>query len=147
VVTVTCHYDKGDLDTILSFDDRARIAGLRFAPVQATADFSAPPYARPDSYSELTVTVGNGEWAVQGTLTLPKGKGPFPAVVLLAGSGPQDRDETIGPNKSLRDLAWGLASQGIATLRYDKRTYTHGLKLVRDKVQVTLKEEVVDDAL
>ena len=55
------------------------------------------------------------------TVTLPKGAGPFPAVVLVQGSGPHDRDETIGPHEPFRDLAWGLASRGIAVLRYDKR--------------------------
>src|SRR5262249_25220215 len=69
----------------------------------------------------------------------------FPAVVLLAGSGPQDRDETIGPNKALRDLAWGLAAQGVASLRYDKRTLVYGPRL--EKAKITVKEEVVDDAV
>jgi hypothetical protein len=59
---------------------------------------------------------------VPATLTLPHGNGPWPAVVLLAGSGPQDRDETVGPNKPLKDLAWGLASRGIAVVRFDKIT-------------------------
>jgi uncharacterized protein len=46
-------------------------------------------------------------------------------VVLLSGSGPQDRDETIGRNKPLKDLAWGLASAGVAVLRFDKVTHAH----------------------
>jgi dienelactone hydrolase len=65
-------------------------------------------------------------------------------VVLLHGSGPHDRDETIGPNKPLRDLAWGLASQGVAVLRYEKRTREHGH---RWKPTMTFREETVDDAL
>jgi uncharacterized protein len=66
---------------------------------------------------------------VPGTLTVPRGPGPFPAVLLLAGSGPQDRDESIGANKPFRDLAWGLATRGIAVLRCEKVTYTHGAAL------------------
>jgi len=77
----------------------------------------------------------------------PEGKGPFPAVVLVHGSGPQDRDETIGPNKPFRDLAWGLASQGIAVLRYDKRTKVHGAMMAGAVEQFTVKEETIDDAL
>src|SRR5690606_19565221 len=80
-----------------------------------------------------------------GTLTLPRGEGPFPGVVLVHGSGPQDRDERIGPNRPFRDLAWGLATRGIAVLRYDKRTFVHGPRL--DPTQVTLEDEVVADAL
>ena len=74
--------------------------------------------------------VGVGEWVLPGTISMPRGDGPFPAVVLVHGSGPNDRDETIGPNKPFRDLAGGLASQGIAVLRYEKRTRQHPLKLL-----------------
>ncbi|WP_279581903.1 alpha/beta hydrolase family protein [Fodinicola feengrottensis] len=75
------------------------------------------------------MTLGAGEFAVPGTLSLPHRPGPLPAVVLLCGSGPLDRDETIGRNKPFKDLAWGLASRGVAVLRFDKVTYVHGAKL------------------
>ena len=81
-----------------------------------------------------------------GTLSMPTGAGPFPAVVLVAGSGPNDRDETLGPNKPFKDLAGGLASRGIAVLRYDKRTKVYGAKLAAVK-DFTVKQEVVDDVL
>ena len=61
-----------------------------------------------------------------GTLTLPKAQKPVAGVVLVHGSGPNDRDETILKNRPFRDLAEGLASQGIAVLRYDKRTRVYG---------------------
>jgi hypothetical protein len=61
------------------------------------------------------------------------------------GSGPNDRDETQGPNKPFQDLAWGLASQGIAVLRYDKRTFVYRGKL--SPFSITVKEETIDDAL
>ena len=82
-------------------------------------------------------------WPLPATLALPKGAGPFPAVVLVHGSGPHDRDETIGPNKPFRDFAWGLASQGIVVLRYDKRTYHYQERLAAGNI--TVKEEVLDD--
>ncbi len=81
---------------------------------------------------------------------MPVGQGLFPAVVLVHGSGPQDRDETIGPNKPFRDLAWGLATYGIAVLRYEKRTRVYGQKLQQDKkllTSFTVYEETVDDAV
>jgi hypothetical protein len=56
-----------------------------------------------------------------GTLTIPDGPGPFPAVVLVTGSGPQDRDETLMGHKPFLVLADHLARHGIATLRYDDR--------------------------
>src|SRR4051794_36392117 len=95
-------------------------------------------------FTEEPVVVGSGEWALPGTLTLPTGTGPFPAVVLVHGSGPHDRDETIGPNKPFRDLAWGLATRGIAVLRYEKRTKEHGAKFVKENTY-TLRSEVIDD--
>ena len=99
-------------------------------------------------FREVDVTVGEGQWALPGTLTLPNGSGTFPGVVLVQGSGPSDRDETIGPNRIFRDLAWGLVSQGIAVLRYEKRTFKHAQKFTPDLIsRMTVKEEVMDDAL
>jgi dienelactone hydrolase len=80
-----------------------------------------------------------------GTLTLPASGGPHPVVVLVHGSGPHDRDETIGPNRPFRDIAGGLASRGIAVLRYEKRTKVHGARI--DATAFTVEQEVIDDAL
>jgi uncharacterized protein len=63
-----------------------------------------------------------------------------------AGSGSLDRDETIGRNKPLRDIAWGLASRGIATIRFDKVTYAHADEL-KDAHDFTLADEYLPDAI
>lgn len=81
-----------------------------------------------------------------GILTMPKGEGPFPAVVLLQGSGSSDKDETVGSLKPFRDIAEGLASQGIAVYRFDKRTYVYGIELATKK-DITLKDEYLEDAV
>jgi hypothetical protein len=78
---------------------------------------------------------------------MPKGNGPFPAVVLVHGSGSNDRDETVGPNKPFKDLAWGLASRGIAVLRYEKRTKQYPLKCAEMIENFTVDDETIDDAL
>ncbi len=142
-VTVTCQFEQAYIDFIITFDAAEKIAGLHFNQSTYTGD----SVKMPDSVTEKDVTVGSGEWKLPGTLTMPKGKGPFYAVVLVHGSGPNDRDETIGPNKPFRDLAWGLASQGIAVLRYDKRTKVYATKLQAAGGIITVKEESVDDAL
>ncbi len=74
---------------------------------------------------------------------MPKGKGPFPGVVLVHGSGPEDRDETVGGAKPFKDLAQGLASRGIAVLRYVKRTKQYPIL----EAAPTMTAESVDDAV
>jgi uncharacterized protein len=86
-------------------------------------EWTTPPYADPTRFGEHEVTLGTGDRAVPGTLTRHATRSRI-GVVLLSGGGPFDRDETSGPNKPLKDLAWGLASAGIAVLRFDKITHT-----------------------
>lgn len=109
----------------------------------ATAE---PPYADVTTFEEHELTFGLEQFPLGGTLTLPRGTGPFPAVVLVHGSGPADRDETAGPNKPFRDLAWGLASRGIAVFRYDKRTLVHGPAMAVD-TNMTVDDETIIDAV
>ncbi len=143
IVFVTCEFEKATIEVRLVFDSGGKVAGLSFVPPQSN---TPPPYSRKDSFTESAVTVGSGEWSLPGTLTMPKGDGPFPAVVLVHGSGPQDRDEVTGPMRPFRDLAWGLASRGIAVVRYDKRTKVHAAKVVAQP-HFTVKEETIDDAV
>ncbi|HXI25579.1 MAG TPA: alpha/beta fold hydrolase [Pyrinomonadaceae bacterium] len=123
------------------------LAEAALAKAPKAAEYQPPTYAVPTSFHEQEVTVGaNSEWPLPATLTLPNGNGPFPAIVLVHGSGPNDRDETQMANKPFKDLASGLASQGIAVLRYDKRTRVHSEKLVKLS-NFTVKDETIDDAL
>lgn len=86
--------------------------------------------------------VNNGAVSLPATL-LANGDKAAPIVVFVHGSGPNDRDETLGPNKFFRSLADSLAARGIASLRYDKRTmlYKGGADTL------TYREETVDDAV
>lgn len=145
-VIITCEFENLKLDVQISFDKESKINGLYFNPTKVKENYQTPSYANTDLFEEKEVTVGKGEFALPATLTIPKGKTNFPAVVLVHGSGPNDRDETIGSNKVFKDLAWGLASNGIAVLRYDKRTLVHGRTLAKIK-RFTVNEETVDDAL
>jgi uncharacterized protein len=147
-VVVTCEFAHGALDLTVVFDGAGQIAGMFAAPAagSAAAESAPPPYVQPDRFAETAVAVHSGDWVLPGTLSMPQGAGPVPAVVLVHGSGPQDQDETIGPNKPFRDLAWGLASAGIAVLRYDKRTYADPQR-AREIQHITVKDEVIDDAV
>jgi len=150
IVLITCSFEKTLLDARVVFDKDGKIAGLQFVPPAPPAKYEPPAYADPSKFTETGVTVGSGDWALPGTLTMPKGAGPFPGLVLVHGSGPNDRDETLGPNKPFQDLAWGLASRGVAVLRYDKRSKVHGKRIVADpelEAAMTVKDETIDDAL
>ncbi len=98
------------------------------------------------AFQEREISFGEDSWTLPGTLSIPYKEGPFPALVLVHGSGPNDRDETLGANKPFRDLAQGLASRGIAVLRFDKRTRVHGARIASSS-GLTVAEEAVDDAV
>ena len=136
---VPCHFAKGALDFVLPSTSRCRSIGLRLLPHPTSVPWTPPPYAAKDARTR-ELTVGD----LGGTLTVPAGAGPFPCIVLVHGSGPNDRDETIGPNKVFADLAAGLAANGVATLRYDKRTRVKPETLPKD---FTVEDEVIKDAV
>lgn len=146
VVNVSLQFEQRSFEARVILDEQAKVIGLLFGgagPKKAAT--SPPPYADPSAFAEQDFMVLSGQFRLPGTATLPKSGAPFPVVLLVASSGPNDRDETIGPNKPLRDVAWGLATLGIASIRYDKRTLVYGPRLdIRD---LTYKEEVVEDAV
>src|ERR1035441_9614043 len=120
------------------------VAGMFFLPGEVA--WQRPAYSKPDSFRERDVTVGEGQWKLPGTLTVPAGQGPFPAIVLVHGSGPNDRDETVGGTKVFKDLAEGLASRGVVVLRYEKRTRQYSAAMAA-LASFTVQEETVDDAI
>ena len=96
------------------------------------------------------IVVGEGtKYPLKGLLTLPaQSNGPVPAVVFVHGSGSSNMDEKVGKLTPFKDLAEGLARHGIASIRYDKRTFAHVWKLLRDrKTTITVKEETIEDAI
>ena len=97
--------------------------------------------------SEKIIVGENTKYPLNGMLTLPDDTNkPVPAVVFVHGSGPSNMDEKVGKITPFKDLAEGLARHGIASVRYDKRTFVHGFKLVKEK-NVTVKMETIEDAL
>lgn len=103
--------------------------GGRKYPLELTRGVVAAPPKRPQEpkppfpYDSEDVTFKNaaGGHALAGTLTMPKTGRPLVAVVMITGSGPQDRDSTISAHKPFWVLADQLAREGIAALRYDDR--------------------------
>jgi dienelactone hydrolase len=153
ITYVTCQFEKAALDARIVFNPAGKISGLFFVPAKSAEELKQdskpvplPNYIKPDSFTEKEITFGKDPWILPGTLTIPKGSGPFAAIVLVHGSGPNDRDETIGPNKPFKDLAQGLASKGIVVFRYDKRTFHYRSQLAKDANDITVRQETIDDA-
>jgi dienelactone hydrolase len=133
------------LDMQVTLTPEGRIGELFFRPAGSGDDYQPPSYVDREKFKELGTEVGEDPWKLKAKLCVPVGKGKFPAVVLVHGSGPNNLDEKIGSNRPFRDLAWGLASRGIVVLRYDKRTFAHGSKMTGGDMGV--REEVLDDAI
>jgi dienelactone hydrolase len=145
---VACRH--GGFTIVCTVADDGRLLGLQLAPLDAAepiAPWQPPSYADPATFEEQEVTLETGPRLVPGTITAPLDRvRPGAAVVLLAGSGSLDRDETIGRNKPLKDIAWGLASRGITVVRFDKVTYTHASDL-KDAQNFTLSDEYLPQAI
>ena len=100
--------------------------------------------------NEEKIIIGeNTQYPLNGLLTLPDDTAkPVPAVVFVHGSGASNMDEKVGKLTPFKDLAQGLARHGIASVRYDKRSFAHGFKMLRDKdLEVTVKTETIYDAI
>lgn len=147
VVVIRGNYEKLSLDFKVTVDQKGWVAGFFVSNIAAKANWTLPPYAKAGVWKDEEVEVGAAGWPLKGTLSIPSGKEPFPAVLLVQGSGPSDRDEAIGPNRIFADIAAGLATDGIAVLRYDKRSLVYGDEMAKSAATVGVGEETVDDAV
>ena len=139
---IPCVFSTTPADLVLIVQDGA-IAGLQTGVYSGGQEETEQSEAF-DSIELALPVPALGE--LPGTLTIPKGEGPFPVVVLLSGSGPNDRDETLGNLKPFRDIAEGLAEQGVAVYRFDKRSYVFGAELATKK-DISLVDEYIEDAV
>ncbi|BBJ27248.1 esterase EstD [Athalassotoga saccharophila] len=137
-------FQKSYLDILVTVDKNSKVAGLFFRP--ASRFYEIPPYAITSKFEIKKIEIGN-EYKVPAELTIPNGKGPFPAVILIAGSGPEDMNESIGPNRPFEDIAYGLSSNGIVVLRFDKSTYVYAKEFESGQIKTDLENEYFKDAL
>jgi dienelactone hydrolase len=146
VVLLSCRFEKFDVTLRLVFNTTGELAGLASLSPVSRAVWVAPDYVDAATFDDRAVSVHTGHWDLPGSVTVPKAPGKHPAIVLVHGSGPQDMDESIGPNRMFKDLAYGLASQGVVVLRFEKRTHKYGASISDDPASFTVKDEEMDDA-
>lgn len=142
VAEIEVAYTDATIHVRMTFNQTNKLAGLHIS--------SDNILIYPDELVEEEVIIGEGTPnELEGILTLPKEyQGKLPAVVLVHGSGPSDKDESVYAYKPFQDLAWGLAEQGIAVLRYDKRTFVYRDRMSVDEMRkFTVYEETIEDAI
>lgn len=141
-VFVPAEFARLTVDLKIVLDRQNKVAGLFVVP--HSLGYARPDYVKTAEFFEQKTSIASGALTLDALWTIPKGNPPFPAVILVHGSGPHDKDESVGSNKPFKDLAEGLASNGVAVLRYEKRTKQHPTKM--DLNNITVQEETVEDA-
>jgi pimeloyl-ACP methyl ester carboxylesterase len=141
VFSYQCDLSLAPVTINLSWDDQGGLLGLAVYGAQPL------PALLPQGVREENLTTGATGWALPGTLLMPSGVKLPPVVLLVPGSGPADRDGTFGPNTVFRDLAIGLAGDGIASLRFDKRGRAFTKRFFEKRTSWTFDDEIVDDAV
>jgi dienelactone hydrolase len=137
VVTEKIRGTLYNINVTISYNTKGKAVGIwtNFIPKDP------PKPQTTDKWEEFSITVG--EKKLPGMLTLPKGVQEPPVVIMIQGSGSSDMNMSVGttPNRPFEDIAHGLAEQGIATLRYNKRTYQYPAG-----GGDTIEYEILDDA-
>ncbi|NLJ90530.1 MAG: prolyl oligopeptidase family serine peptidase [Clostridiales bacterium] len=138
-----------NLNVQVSFNKNNQIIGFSYEEFGLSS--ATQTRERPEGIVEEDYSFYSDGHVITGTFTSPTSSGDgtnlatYPLVVLTPGFGPSDRDLSIFENKPFRDLAWGLAEAGIATYRYDKRTYLYDD--VVNAADFTVYDESINDAI
>lgn len=145
VVVVEERFANSNLSIQLAFDGAGSVAGMMTRPTAPDAAQEEAVEEGPWTEVELTVEA-DPSYPLGATLCLPEGVERPPVVVLVQGSGASDRDEAVYAIHPFRDIAHGLAERGVATLRYDKRTYVYLVAAGESGMDVDIRVETLDDA-
>lgn len=134
-VVTTLEYTQTGVTVTLVFDAENAVAGLwlNYRTLPAAAESEA--------FTETEIQIG--EYRLDGILTLPANAENPPVAILIQGSGQTDFDETVGELKPFRDLAHGLAENGIASIRFNKRFYQR--LALANEIKVTIRTEILED--
>ncbi|MBE5777763.1 MAG: hypothetical protein E7331_00330 [Clostridiales bacterium] len=145
--------EKQDLDLYFTHknqEDDWEVMALQFVPAEEQTTTQQVSVGEEEAsenevnYTEINVTIGTEEYPLNGILTLPNGasaENKVPVCILVHDEGPLDMNSTIGNTALFKDIAHMFGNMGVATLRYDKRTYTYG-----ETAEMTAYEETIQDA-
>jgi uncharacterized protein len=143
VVTIPLTFADKSIKARFAINASGQVGVMYLMPGET--EWTRPAYSKPDSFTERPVTFGEDDWKLPGTLAVPNGAGPFPAVLLVQDFGPKDRDDSHAVLKPFRDLSDGLASRGVVVLRYEKRIRQYSGRM--SGKPFTADDETVDDAV
>ncbi len=127
-------FEKSKLDVQMTFNDSNKLIGFYIVPHKT--------FEKRDEKTALKIKSDDIE--LDGTLLIPSSNNKKKLVIFVHGSGVSDRDETIGLNKPFKDIAEYLLANGIASYRYDKRTYSNPETF---NEQSTVEQETINDAV
>ncbi len=144
VVLQHAQFEKKKIDFKVVFGTNQKVKGVSFLPGEPREAYKLPPYYKQDSVVEERLALKMGPLTLPGILTAPNRKGKFPVVIFVHGTGPNDKDESVGATKIFKDIAIGLSANGIASYRYDKRTRVQRAGTTKQK-NFTVKDETMDD--
>jgi len=141
IVSTPTIFERKNFNVNLVFDENKLIAGFNVSPFTGTTDLEDN-----DTFMESKLVAKVNDLELNGIFTTPKNVDDYPIVILVHGSGASDKDETIFENKPFKDIAHALATQGIASYRYDKGTFASPQSFA-DKYDFTVYEETINDAV
>ena len=139
VVSAQAEFADGRAEFSVQFDGQV-IEGFFFN----VDTWSPPSYVDESVFTEEELTLAtSSDCELGSTVTIPDTNESVPGVVLVHGSGDQGRDQQVGPNRTFKEIAWGLATRGVAVLRYDQRPFACDI----DRTEATVDDLITDDAL
>jgi dienelactone hydrolase len=144
VVIVEGKFEKDTQRFLLAYNKAEKMVGFYLQPKATSSSYTTPSYVDTAAFKQTEIKIKGVKNDLVGMLTLPKTGKNFPVVILVHGSGVGDMDQSIGALKPFRDIALGLASKGIASIRYVKRTLVYPNEYTG---AFTVKEETTNDVL
>ncbi len=141
-MTYRVRFQHDSVDCTVLVDTVNLISAFWVDDIKPVYRHPLPSYARPRTYREITIRFGD-TLEMRGTLTLPTRVKRPPLVVVIGGTGAQDRDGTLLGSKPYRDIACGLATKGVAVFRFDKRAFSNPASI--DYATITVETEVMRD--